>query len=831
MVRFCFVLVSLHLAGPLAAADGVVLNAGKHPGPRLRALVAADGKSLVTVGEDRFARVWDADSGKLVRELLLPAPHGDTFHEPRAWLSPDGKLLALPFCTSAEPRGKLLLVPLDDSGGFRLMGGQDFDVELAAFSPDGKRIATVARQTSVVVWDVATGEKVCEPKPAENCNVTGVAFTPDGKGLSSFQVQHGYYEKSISGAYTWDAATGKLLSTWHLHHEGLPRVEWSPDGKQLAVERGATHFFAADGKYTRATGTPYDYPFGGGFDTQGRYLAAWRRDGKFLIRDELTGKEVSRLAVGVGFVGFAADGRRAVTADLSGTYAVHDLATGKEVRRIGAAVGQPNAVGWAGGRVLAWGTGESQYGKDAPVTHSLDLGTLEGVKLDPKLVTRKRSEWDGVKLEDGGYSAAAIANGKRLHLDYVSELDSDDVKTLTLVGPGHAVLVTGAGTFGFDTKTGRRVCGYKDAGWAVAPTADGKVWATNDFYGPLIRVYRAGDGEPALTLFVDGSEWIAWTANGAWASSQGGEKLAGTASRGGVQAADVCAVREVAARPRGSDAGCAVTSFRRLRRRPSTLPHGRAGARTWRRRHGVAVVEPLAAARVQEFCHQRRPTRLVTRAQSRARVAVEVLVEQKVVPEVRVRLHLLVRPEARSPTVRAAQEQPRQPPRQLHGRLQDRDLRPAADGILDREVVAVVVVELLQALDDEEVDREPDGAAPVRVPAEHAGVGVAGDVADRERVAVRLEAVRVVAVEAGQAADAERTQKLVLVEEPAQELLHPAAAEQREQSPLAAARLEPPGHERRQVRPVVEHPPQPRRELRHVREQLRLQHLDGEQRD
>ena len=40
---------------------------------------------------------------------------------------------------------------------------------------------------------------------------------------------------------------------------------------------------------------------------------------------------------------------------------------------------------------------------------------------------------------------------------------------------------------------------------------------------------------------------------------------------------------------------------------------------------------------------------------------------------------------------------------------------------LDLEVVAEIVVELLQRLDQQEVDREPDRAAPVRVAAEEAG--------------------------------------------------------------------------------------------------------------
>ena len=45
-----------------------------------------------------------------------------------------------------------------------------------------------------------------------------------------------------------------------------------------------------------------------------------------------------------------------------------------------------------------------------------------------------------------------------------------------------------------------------------------------------------------------------------------------------------------------------------------------------------------------------------------------------------------------------------------------------AGGAFDLEIVAVVVMELLQRLDDQVVDREPDRPAPVRVAAEHARI-------------------------------------------------------------------------------------------------------------
>ena len=61
-------------------------------------------------------------------------------------------------------------------------------------------------------------------------------------------------------------------------------------------------------------------------------------------------------------------------------------------------------------------------------------------------------------------------------------------------------------------------------------------------------------------------------------------------------------------------------------------------------------------------------------------------------------------------------------------------------------VVAVVAVVLQQRPDDQRVDRHPDRAAPVRVAAEHAAVGLGGQVGDAEFLAADIEHVRMLGV-------------------------------------------------------------------------------------
>ena len=82
----------------------------------------------------------------------------------------------------------------------------------------------------------------------------------------------------------------------------------------------------------------------------------------------------------------------------------------------------------------------------------------------------------------------------------------------------------------------------------------------------------------------------------------------------------------------------------------------------------------------------------------------------------------------------------------------------------DREIVSVVRVELQQRADDQAVDRHPDRAAPVRVAAEHARVGLGRQVADVVSLIAHVEHERMVGVVPRERSNPMRAEKFVFVE-------------------------------------------------------------------
>lgn len=77
--------------------------------------------------------------------------------------------------------GLILLLTIAIIAGFYLnfKAGHSDRINSVAFSPDGKILASASRDSTIKLWDVATGQKTCNLKTASATLV--VAFSPDGK--------------------------------------------------------------------------------------------------------------------------------------------------------------------------------------------------------------------------------------------------------------------------------------------------------------------------------------------------------------------------------------------------------------------------------------------------------------------------------------------------------------------------------------------------------------------------------------------------------------------------------------------------------------------------
>jgi WD40 repeat protein len=203
-----------------------------------------------------------------------------------------------------------------------------------AYSPDGRRLATVGDRT-VRLWHAESRrEFLVAPQPA--AALGGVAFSPDGRRLAFFVNDPANRSWPVRVA---DAATGQELALLE-GHTGKPtgslrQVVFSPNGEQLATAAGQTVrlWDAATGKVLLVLDGQASTVSGVAFRPDGNHLASGC-DRLVRIWDTATGQELRTLPGSKGYihgVAYSSDGRRLATADSEGMVRIWDPATGAEL--------------------------------------------------------------------------------------------------------------------------------------------------------------------------------------------------------------------------------------------------------------------------------------------------------------------------------------------------------------------------------------------------------------------------------------------------------------------------------------------------------------------
>ncbi len=509
------------------------IETGMHAAAVRRLVVDAARNRLITSGDDKAVRIWQLPEGRLANVLRFPLGDG---HEGRIFalaVSPDGATIAAAGWTGWEwdRQGAIYLFDAESGEMQRRVSGLPETVGFLAFSPGGGHLAVglqgkaglrVLRTTdyAVVASDAEYGDKIL-----------GADFRRDGRLAVA----------ALDGLLRIYDPQFKLIGRKRSSPGAKPLVvKFSPDGTRLAVSfhdvPTLAVYSAADlsfsyspdtgsgGKQTRMADLAWsadgEYLYGcGDYAGDGdNPIYRWGKSGRGeLVRIPAAGQRITDLQpLPRGGVAFAAEDPGIGIIDSNGIRSLWigpELADFREagdalrLSHDGAIVEFPSQA--KGKRVARFSLHERSLGAPA-----------KDASLRPAL--RDAAEFSVKDWKDGTQTAI---NGVRLALD-----DYEVARSYAL-SPDRQTLVLGSEwalrAYGRDAKEKWKTSA-PGVVWNVAVTGDGQSVVASLGDGTL-RWYRIEDGVEYLALFPHGAgeEWIAWTPQGYYVSSNYGDNFVG----------------------------------------------------------------------------------------------------------------------------------------------------------------------------------------------------------------------------------------------------------------------------------------------------------------
>ncbi|MBI3896887.1 MAG: caspase family protein [Gammaproteobacteria bacterium] len=515
------------------------IEAGQHTGPIRRLAVDSTGTRIVTVSDDKTARVWDRQTQRLLSILRVPIEPGNVGKLYGVAISPQGTEVAVGGTTGGKTLPhRIYLFNLDTGTLTDVIDARAGDIKHLAWTPDGNYlVASYAGNNGVRIFDRRGREVFAD------------AFAGGSYGASI----------SASGSIAVPAFDGKvrlyrfvdgsvrLINTFATPLPDPVSVSFSPDGNQLAVgylsrlKRGVAEvsvFDIATGQMTRrfpldglADGNLMNVVWGG--DGSAIYAggSGYRPPARFIVKKIAwpTGT-VTNIEVGPNSItDFAtlADGTLAFsTFEPACGFIKDDQLVMKQVSPLFDLRGADRLRINAQGTQVSWyamsEAGPMSFDKAVPMTFDLERRKLyQGLPADTHAAITESTNFSSTHWQNDftprlGGRPIKLAPGEISRA--VAVLPDDSAMLLATSWSLRKLDRSGAEIWKLPVATEIT---------AVNVSADSQLAITASTDGTF-RWLRTSDGSVLMSLFaVADGRWIIWTEQGHYDASIGAEQLVG----------------------------------------------------------------------------------------------------------------------------------------------------------------------------------------------------------------------------------------------------------------------------------------------------------------
>ncbi|ETO27560.1 WD-40 repeat-containing protein [Reticulomyxa filosa] len=214
-------------------------------------------------------------------------------------------------------------------------------INCAEFSPDGITIVSCSWDKTIRLWNRISGCEI-QKLGGHLGTIYGVTFSPDGKNIASCSS-----DKTIK---LWDVQSGKVIQQLIGHFSIVFNVQFSPDGQMIISSSADDTICLWDvksGNKLKELKGHSNYIRCIHFSSDGKFIVSGSHDRTIRIWDVGTGKEVMTLEGHLDMVRgvkYFPDGQNIMSCSRDRTIRLWDVKTGQEIQQLKGHVGSITGI-------------------------------------------------------------------------------------------------------------------------------------------------------------------------------------------------------------------------------------------------------------------------------------------------------------------------------------------------------------------------------------------------------------------------------------------------------------------------------------------------------